>query len=304
MALFAVKKLPALLRAITSKHHGEFYCLNCFHSFATKNKLQSHQRVCKNKDFCNIIMPFKNIKILEFNQYQKSDKAPFIIYADLERIIEKIDGCKSNPENSSTTKVSEHVPSGFLMCTISSIRSIENKHDMYRGKDCVKKFCEFLREHTRMKIINFKRKKVRLLTKEQQQSYENTKICYICNKEFQNKYSKDKKYRKAGDHYHYTGEYRGAVHSICNLKYSVSKQIPIVFHNASNYDYHFIINKLAEEFKKQFTCLGENSEKYMTFIVLIKKEVTRIDRNEKEITKNTSYILQFIDSSRFMASSL
>ena len=60
--------------------NDDFYCLNCFHSFATKNKLQLHKRVCENKDFCNIIMP----SILEFNQYQKSDKAPFIIYADLE----------------------------------------------------------------------------------------------------------------------------------------------------------------------------------------------------------------------------
>ena len=91
----AVKKLLALLRGLTSKHHCGFYCLNCFHSFATKNKLQSQKRVCENKDF-------REFRILEFNQYQKSDKAPFIIYADLECIIEKIDGCKNNPENAAT----------------------------------------------------------------------------------------------------------------------------------------------------------------------------------------------------------
>ena len=87
-------------------------------------------------------MPSENTKMLEFNQYQKSDKAPFIIYADLECIIEKIDGCKNNPENSSTTKVSEHIPSGFSMSTISLFRSIENKHDVYGGIDCMKKLCE------------------------------------------------------------------------------------------------------------------------------------------------------------------
>ena len=69
-------------------------------------------------------------KILEFNQYQKSDKAPFIIYVDLECTIEKIDGCKNNPENSSTTKVSEHISSGFSMSSISSFRRIENKNDV------------------------------------------------------------------------------------------------------------------------------------------------------------------------------
>ena len=68
-----------------------------------------------------------------------------------------MDRCKNNPENSSTTKVSEHIPSGFLISTISSFRSIEDKHDVYRGKDCMKKFCETLREHA-VKIIDFKKK--------------------------------------------------------------------------------------------------------------------------------------------------
>ena len=98
----------------------------------------------------------KITKILEFNQYLKSDKAPFIIY-DFERIIEKIDRCKNNPKTSSTTNVIEHFPSGFSMSTIPSFGSLENKHDVYRGKDCMKNFCEFLREHA-MKII-LKRKK-------------------------------------------------------------------------------------------------------------------------------------------------
>ena len=173
------------------------------------------------------------------------------------------------------------------MSTISSFRSIGNKHDVYRDKDCINKLYESLRKHA-MKIINFKKKKMKLLTKEQQESYENAKICYICKGKFENKYLKDKKYRKIRYHCHYTGEYRGAVHSICNLKYSVPKKIHIVFHNGSNYDYHFIIKEFAEEFKKQFTCLGENTEKCITFTVPIEKEVTRIDKNGEEITKKIS----------------
>ena len=78
-------------------------------------------------------MPSEDTKRLEFNQYQKSDKAPFIIYADLKCILENIDGYKNNLEKSSTIKVSEHIPSSFSMSTISSFRSIENKHDSYRG---------------------------------------------------------------------------------------------------------------------------------------------------------------------------
>ena len=115
---------------------------------------------------------------------------------------------------------------------------------------------------------------------------------------------KDKKYHKVRDHCHFTGEYRGTAHSICNLKYSVPKKIPIAFHDGSNYDYHFIKKQFPEEFKTQFTCLGENTEKYITFIVPVEKEVTRVDINGDEVTKNISNILQFMDSTRFMASSL
>ena len=98
----------------------------------------------------------------------------------------------------------------------------------------MKKFCELSREHV-MKLINFKKKKMKLLTKEQQESYKKAKLCYICKKEIVSKYSKDKKYLKIKDYCHYIGEYRSTAYSICNLKYSVPKKIPIVFPNESNY---------------------------------------------------------------------
>ena len=92
--------------------------------------------------------------MLKFSQYQRSDKAPFFIYAERECIIEKTDGCKNDTENSSIAKVSEHIPSGFSKSTTSSFRSIENKHNVYIGYDCMKKFCESLKEHA-IKIMNF-----------------------------------------------------------------------------------------------------------------------------------------------------
>ena len=109
----AVTNFFALLHEITSKHKGDYYCLNCLHSFKTENKLKSHIKVHKNKCFCGIVMPSKNDKILEFNQYMKSDKMPYIIYADIESLTRKIDGCKNNPQNYSTTKIVEHIPCGY-----------------------------------------------------------------------------------------------------------------------------------------------------------------------------------------------
>ena len=102
--------------------------------------------------------------------------------------------------------------------------------------------------------------------------------------------------QKFKDHCHYTGQYRGAAHSICNLRYKIPKEIPVVFHNGSKYDYHFIIKQLAREFKGNFECLGENTEKYITFSVPIKKE--------HDNCKTTTSKLRFIDSYGFMNVSL
>ena len=86
----------------------------------------------------------EDTKTLEFNQYRKSDKTSFIVYADLKSLIEKIDGCKNN----------EHILSGFSKSALLALKHIENNHSVYRGKYCMKIFCESLREHA-MKIINF-----------------------------------------------------------------------------------------------------------------------------------------------------
>ena len=133
----------------------------------------------------------------------------------------------------------------------------------------MKKFCKDLREHA-MKIINYKKKRMVSLTTEEKIHYNKQKICYICKKEFNNN---DKKQQKVKDHCHYRGKYRGAAHNICNLRYKAPKEIPVVFHNDSTYDYHFIIKELLKEFDGNFDCLGENTEKYITFSVPLKKKI-------------------------------
>ena len=109
--------------------------------------------------------------------------------------------------------------------------------------------------------------------------------------------------RKVRDHCHYTGKYRGTAHSICNLRYKVTKEIPVVLHNGSRYDYHFIIKYLARDFYGCFECLGENTEKYITFSIPIKKVI--INENDKECKpKEIKYRIKFIDSYRFTHDSL
>ena len=114
----------------------------------------------------------------------------------------------------------------------------------------------------------------------------------------------NKKYHKVKDHCHYTGKRRGAAHDICNLRYRTSKEIAVVFHNSSTYDYHFIIKEVAEESEGEFECLSENTEKYITFSVTIKKEIVKKDKDGNDKITKISYKIKFIDSFRFTSSSL
>ena len=175
----------------------------------------------------------------------------------------------------------------------------------------MKMFCNDLKEQA-MRIINYEQKPMIPLTNEEKESYENQQICHICEREFctdNNNEEEFKKMQKVRDHCHYTGKYRGAAHSICNLRYKIKKEIPVVFHNGSTYDYHFIIKQLAREFKGYFHCLGENTEKYITFSVPIKKVLDNDNDNDKKNgkgkkAKTITYRLRFIDSCRFMQDSL
>ena len=137
------------------------------------------------------------------------------------------------------------------------------------------------------------------LTDKENKSYEKQNVCYICKKEF-NTDENDKNafelYHKVRHHCHYTGKFKETAHSICNLGYKTPKEIPVVFHNSSAYDCHFIINQLAKEFDSHLDCLGEDTEKYITFSVSISKELD----NDKIITHN----LKFTDRFRFMSTSL
>ena len=94
------------------------------------------------------------------------------------------------------------------------------------------------------------------LTKEKLESLQDAKVCYTCGKRILKIISIDKNYQKVKDHYHYTGKYRGAAHNISNVKFNVSNEISAFFPNGSNYDYHFIIKELANEFEGKLECLA------------------------------------------------
>ena len=160
MALSCCKKLSALLRGIASNHYGDFYCINCLHSFRTENKLKKHKNVCKNHDCCYIEMPKKYNKVLKYIHGQKCLKFQFIVYADLESLLNKINTCHNNPKKSSTTKINKHTPSGYSLFTHY--------------------FCKDL-EHI-MKIINYDKKEMIPLTIKENRSYHEQKVVIYAKK--------------------------------------------------------------------------------------------------------------------------
>ena len=228
--------------------------------------------------------------MLKYNYGEKSLKAPFMIYGDLECLLEKMHSCQNNLEKSYTEK--KQLSICFLV-THCSFDPTKNKLDCYKDKDRMERFYKNLKGHA-ARIINYDKKEMITLTNEESKSYKKQKVCYICKKEFSTD-DNNKKYHKVRDHCQYTGKFRGAAHSICNLRCKTLNEILVVFHNGFTYDYHFIINHLAKEFDGQLECLEENTEKYITFSVPIKKGLDN--------DKTNTYKLKFIDSFRFMSTS-
>ena len=203
-----------------------------------------------------------------------------------------MDTCTNDPDKSSATQLNKHEVCGYSLVTHCLFDEKDNAIDYCSGKDCLKKFCQDLKKQAKS-LVNFEIKEIIKLTPEEQYKH-SSKCCFLCKKPF----FKDAKnnYIKVRDHCHYTGKFRGAAHKICNLMYNTPREIPVIFHNGSTYDYHFIIKGLAEEFDEDFECEGENKEKYITFSVPIKKE-----SNEDGII---IYRIKFVDSLKFMSTSL
>ena len=192
--------LSRLLREKTSNHHEDFYCLNCNHSYSTKIGLKRHGEKCNKHNDCHVEMPKEYEKALKYNHGEKSLKAPFVIYFDNEVFLLKINSCFFD--------------------------STKNKNGYFRGEDCIKRLCEKFIELA-LEIINYEENEMIPLIDEDIKFYEEQKNCHIC-KEGICDDENDK--NKVRDHCHYTEKFRGAAHSIFNIRYKVPKEIPIIAH--------------------------------------------------------------------------
>lgn len=278
----------------TDGNNKKHICLNCLQCFWNEDNLINHKSYCDKNECSKIVMPsdtpYKTrtgrIKprndFIQFKNYDKMLKVPFVFYADFESYLESIECVVNSPDKSSTDIFQEHKPASFCLYRVC----IDNKYNkIYKydlnSNDIVVDFLNVLKESTNEATEIMRNVVPMNLTEEEEKHFQTTSICHICNKEAT--FNSDN--YKVRDHCHITGKYRGVAHNNCNLQYRYTYKFPCIFHNLKGYDSHHIINSISKiiDDSSELGCIPTNKEKYLTF--------------------NWDNI-HFIDSIQFMASSL
>ena len=301
-----IKNMSRLIYGDVSKHHGKrYFCYRCLNSFRSEKSLEKHKEYCQNNEAVKIEMPmikddegkFLGPEYIYFKNHYKKQRVPFVVYADFECFTEKIDTCQPEEGKSFTNQYQKHSPSGFsYLIKAFDDELLSPKLVHYTAKfpdeDIPQLFIESLEKDIKEIYNRFKKPKKMVMTREDRMTYKKATHCHICEEEI-----KDIKVR---DHCHLTGKFRGAAHSICNLKYRLPKFYPVIFHNLSGYDSHLFIKNLGKS-EGKIDCIPNNEEKYISFTkeILVDKFIDE-EGEEREVKRK----IRFIDSFKFMAASL
>ena len=289
-----IKSLSRLLRSSNAKHKcKQYFCTNCLQSFTLESSRDEHQVYCEDNETVRVETPCKGSTVWFYNG-QNQFKVPFMMYTDLEAIRKPMQGSIPDPKGPYTNNKGQYIPSGWCVYSKFAYGDIDDPLKLYRGKDCVEKFCDYIKEEVHRLYHMFPEKPMDPLTNNQWVSFKKSNKCHICYKLFN---FKDPKVR---DHCHCTGKYRGPTHRNCNLRYRIPSYIPVVFHNLLGYDAHLLIKELGTKSNK-IEVIAKNREDYITFSVNVAVD-RYVDKNGEERDKFIK--LRFIDSFKFMASSL
>ena len=294
-----IEDFSRLVSSQASKHKGKVYvCERCINAFTTENALKEHEKHCTNKDCVHLKMPAPGSTI-SFKHFERGQRVPFVIYADFESLLKPISRCEPNPKISSTTKYQKHEPISFsyyIKCFEDTVCDLEPR--TYTGEDAIEKFIEWLEKDVK-DISNIKKEKM-IFEEKEADDFNNATDCWICKGEL----GPD----KVRDHCHLTGRYRGAAHNQCNLKYRKLSFTPVVIHNLTNYDAHLFVKHLGYS-EGDISCIANNDEKYISFSKQItvgayKKSMMNKEGDIYSVEKPIHHTIRFIDSFRFMSTSL
>ena len=308
-----IKNMSRLISKQKSNHNGKIhFCYRCLNSFISVKSLDKHKEYCQNNEAVKIEMPmfkddkgkFLGPKYIYFKNFYKKQRVPFVVYADFECFTEKIDTCQPEDTKSFTNRYQKHRPSGFsylIKCFDDNILAPKLVHYTAESiNDNVPQlFIESLEEDIKEIYNRFKILKKMVMTPKDKIDYKKATICHICESGIPRE-GDDPRFKKVRDHCHLTGKFRGAAHSMCNLKYRLPKFYPVIFHNLSGYDSHLFIKNLGKS-EGKIDCIPNNEEKYISFSkhILVDKFKNK-KGEEKEVVRE----IRFIDSFKFMATSL
>ena len=300
-----IKKLSALLQDQNKSRHKRYFCRRCLMHYYSEEDLSLHKVGCSNNEPARIVFP--KDKTLKFRNWERMLRAPYVIYADFECILENIEQCQPPPEQSFTTKYQKHVACGFglvevLNCGCDGGINETKPPKIYRGLDAIEQFLETVCNLSE----NYKTQydAPLTMTTSDWQIYNDSSECHVCRATIENSAT------KVRDHCHICGKYRGAAHQKCNSGYRLRKDIPIFFHNLRKYDLHLIMQKLAIICKTkslEIDCIPKGLEDYLCLSVKKLRESRKRKKNdidEECKLKDHDWNIKFLDSFQFLPSSL
>jgi len=290
-----IKDFNSLIKKQLNCHHQRItVCKKCF-TFKSitgargKTWLREHQRLCGKHQEVIVSLPKPENAFVSFCKPSYQYRVPIVVYADFEALLLPVKRCDLAPEiEKFTEKIQKHEPSSYCMLiksylpnTLLSSYNISSTPKVYRGEDAAQQFVNDLHELAGKVEMLYKREiPMAPMTRDEKISYEAATTCCLCKMLFtQGNY-------KVRDHDHLTGLYRGPTCNVCNINYKVPRFIPVVMHNLSKYDCHFIIPELAKD-RNKVDVIATTTENFISF--------------SKKVGKVT---LRFVDSYRFMAASL
>ena len=249
-------------RLVTSqaskKKEKKYVCDFCLNMFGSQELLDDHTEYCSKHNAVNTVMPKPGKNILKFKNIQNFVECPVKIYADFESFLEPMDR-----KHGETKPYQRHVPSAFCFYVVSRVKAFSMDPVTYISQgeeDRVDRvFVKRLEEVTKKIYETFKEPRPMIFDEAAKRLHESQHECYACGEEFDEKKVSTKKVR---DHCHYTGKYRGALHSKCNFRLKRTRTIPVFFHNLTGYDCHLFVKGLADS-PGDVSCIPRNEEKYL-----------------------------------------